>query len=181
MTRCVALLGGINVGGHRVRMDHLRRLFEQLGFHDVHTFIASGNVVFRPEEIDERRIRELVERHLEAELGYRVPVFLRTVEELTAIAAAWPFSDPPPEPHTLSVLFLDEPLSESSVNVLHDYRTPVDAFRVIGREIFWLCRTKTSESPVNWTQLGKSAVLPRRTVRNATTVRKLVAKFSEMK
>src|SRR5690606_38159343 len=113
MTRYVALLGGINVGGHRVKMDRLRHLFEQLGFADVHTFIASGNVVFRADEMDERRVREVAERHLHAELGYAVPVFLRSVGDLTAVAAAWPFPDPPPDPHTLSVMFLDEPLPEA--------------------------------------------------------------------
>lgn len=177
MTLYVALLGGINVGGHRVKMNHLRRLFEQLGYADVATFIASGNVVFRSEEADERALQHAMEGHLGAELGFPVPVFLRSLEELTAVARTWPFPDPPPDAHTLSVLFLDQPLPDPSVNLLQEYRTPVDAFRVVGREIYWLCLTKTSASPVNWTQLGRNVALPRMTVRNVTTVRRLAAKF----
>ncbi len=46
MPKYVALLRAINVGGHTVKMDHLRRLFEALGFTNVETFIASGNVIF---------------------------------------------------------------------------------------------------------------------------------------
>ena len=46
MTRYVAFLGGINVGGHRVSMERLRTEFGTLGFLDVSTFIASGNVIF---------------------------------------------------------------------------------------------------------------------------------------
>ena len=46
MTRLIAFLRAINVGGHTVKMDHLRQLFESLGFSGVETFIASGNVVF---------------------------------------------------------------------------------------------------------------------------------------
>ena len=46
MQRYIALLGGINVGGHRVKMAHLRALFEALGFEQVETLIASGNVIF---------------------------------------------------------------------------------------------------------------------------------------
>ena len=46
MTRYIAFLRAINVGGHVVKMDALRRLFESLGFSNVETFIASGNVLF---------------------------------------------------------------------------------------------------------------------------------------
>ena len=45
MPKYVALLRAINVGGHTVKMDRLRRLFEELGFKNVETFIASGNVI----------------------------------------------------------------------------------------------------------------------------------------
>jgi uncharacterized protein (DUF1697 family) len=46
MPKYVAFLRAINVGGHTVKMDHLRRLFEALGFTNVETFIASSDVVF---------------------------------------------------------------------------------------------------------------------------------------
>ena len=44
--KCAAFLRAINVGGHVVKMDALRRHFEQMQFTSVQTFIASGNVVF---------------------------------------------------------------------------------------------------------------------------------------
>jgi len=46
MPRYVALLRGINLGGHTVKMDRLKKLFEELGLKNVETFIASGNVIF---------------------------------------------------------------------------------------------------------------------------------------
>ena len=47
MPRYIAFLRAINVGGHNtVKMDFLRQLFESLGFSNVETFIASGNIVF---------------------------------------------------------------------------------------------------------------------------------------
>ncbi len=52
MQRYIALLGGINVGGHRVKMAHLRALFEALGFEHVETLIASGNVIFETARTD---------------------------------------------------------------------------------------------------------------------------------
>ena len=48
MTRYIAFLRAINVSGRRVKMDHVRKLFEALGFSNVETFIASGNVIFVP-------------------------------------------------------------------------------------------------------------------------------------
>jgi uncharacterized protein (DUF1697 family) len=52
MTQYVAFLRGINVGGHRVKMDRLREIFEETGLSDVSTFIARGNVVFSTEPLD---------------------------------------------------------------------------------------------------------------------------------
>ena len=74
--RHVAFLGGINVGGHRVTMERLRDEVTRLGFPDVSTFIASGNVMFsappRPDH------DEHLAQGLEAALGWPVPTFVRT-------------------------------------------------------------------------------------------------------
>ncbi|HMQ32546.1 MAG TPA: DUF1697 domain-containing protein [Chloroflexaceae bacterium] len=178
--RYVALLGGINVGGHRVKMAELRASFEALGFAEVATFIASGNVLFASGHSDVPALEGQIERQLGQALGYRVPVFLRTLEELRAIAADEPFPDAAagPGPHTLSVMFLAGPLPAAAQAALLASGTAMDEFRIRGREIYWLCRGKTSDSLVNWTLLGKSLPLPPMTVRNITTIRKLVAKHA---
>lgn len=87
----IALLRGINVGGHTVKMDTLRRLFEELGFGNVRSYIQSGNVFFIADEVDRAALAERIERHLRASLGYEVPVCLRTVAELEQVIAADPF------------------------------------------------------------------------------------------
>lgn len=87
----IALLRGINVGGHTVKMDALRRLFEELGFGNVRSYIQSGNVFFIADEVDRAALAERIERHLRASLGYEVPVCLRTVAELEQVIAADPF------------------------------------------------------------------------------------------
>src|SRR5258706_8436007 len=68
MPRCVAFLRAINVGGHTVKMDRLRTVFETLGFDEVETFIAIGNVLF-----DTRAGVPAVGRKIEAPLqeGHR--------------------------------------------------------------------------------------------------------------
>jgi uncharacterized protein (DUF1697 family) len=63
MPRYVAFLRAINVGGHIVKMDYLRSLFEELGFTNVETFIASGNVVFDSSYKNPASLEKKIEGH----------------------------------------------------------------------------------------------------------------------
>jgi len=84
MVRCVAFLRGINVGGRVVVKETLQKVFAGLGFNDVSTFKQSGNVIFETTKKTEMAKVE-IESALKAELGYEVPVFIRTVDELKNI------------------------------------------------------------------------------------------------
>ena len=64
MTRYIALLRGVNVGGITIRSAELRRLFEELGFDDVRTVLASGNVVFSAERADAATLKSRIEHAL---------------------------------------------------------------------------------------------------------------------
>ena len=91
MPRYIAFLRAINVGGHTVKMDALRELFEALGFEQVETFIASGNVIFETTETDTAALERRIETHLQAALGYAVATFLRSDAEVAAqLRRAWP-------------------------------------------------------------------------------------------
>ena len=91
MPRYIAFLRAINVGGHTVKMDVLRQHFEALGFSQVETFIASGNVVFETTAKNTRTLEKKIEQQLRAALGYEVATFIRTTAELAAIAQYQPF------------------------------------------------------------------------------------------
>ena len=80
----------MNVGGHRITNDDLRAAFGRLGFEDVGVFRASGNVAFDAGE-GEGDHTEKIEGGLESDLGYAVPTFVRTAEEMRALAADEPF------------------------------------------------------------------------------------------
>jgi len=86
MPRYVALLRGINVGGHVVKMDRLRTVFAAIGCSDVETFIASGNVIFSSPSGDAAALERRAEAALEEALGYEVTTFIRTPEQLQSIA-----------------------------------------------------------------------------------------------
>ena len=87
MTRYVAFLRAINVGGHTVKMDRLRALFEELKFANVETFIASGNVLFDSASKSTDAMETRIERHLEKALGYEVATFVRPLASLAAVSS----------------------------------------------------------------------------------------------
>ena len=78
MPRLVAFLRAINVGGHTVTMDDLRRLFVKMDFDGVETFIASGNVVFESRPKGGAALEKKIEAALHKALGYEVKSFLRS-------------------------------------------------------------------------------------------------------
>lgn len=108
----VALLRGINVGGHMVKMERLRALFVELGFTGVRTYIQSGNVFFETSSDDRAVLTSTIERHLRAALGYEVPVFLRTIPELEYVLALDPLrGEKIPPDQRLCIAFAANPIS----------------------------------------------------------------------
>jgi uncharacterized protein (DUF1697 family) len=175
LTRYVAFLRGINLGRRRVKMDHLRALFEELPFANVSTFIASGNVIFDAAETDTARLEQTIEAHLEKSLGYDVETYIRTPADLVTIAAFRPFAaeDDEASGHTVHVAFLRGALGEEHKRKLAEFRTAIDDFHLQGRDLYWLCRGRFTDSLVSWPRLAK-AIGSSSTARNVTTIRKLV-------
>ena len=178
MPKYVAFLRAINVGGHTVKMDYLRRLFEVLSFSNVETFIASGNVIFDSKSKNTKALEKKIEGHLQKTLGYEVATLIRTTTELAAIDDYKPFPDTQlkGEGNVLYVAFLaDEPSDEAKQKVM-SLTTEVDDFHVRGRELYWLCRKNIGESEVSGAMLAK-AVGMQATLRKTTTVKKIAAKY----
>jgi uncharacterized protein (DUF1697 family) len=176
MPRLVAFLRAINVGGPTVTMDHLRTEFEALGFTGVETFIASGNVIFETRAAAGRALERRIAARLAGALGYEVATFVRTGDEVTAIARHEPFTAATRSgAGALVVGFLTDPLTPAGRNALMALRTDIDDFEVRGREVFWLCRTKQSESKFS-NAVFERVLNVRATFRSTTTVVRLVAK-----
>src|SRR5438132_5812454 len=140
MSRYVAFLRAINLGGARmVKMDFLRRLFESLGFDQVATFIASGNVVFSTKRQSSSQVLERkIEKKLLEELGYDVTVFVRTGAEVVETAKRRPFPKSKIDSRTsCNIVFLPHALDTKLSQEVTCLRTATDEFRVQGREIYW--------------------------------------------
>lgn len=174
--RYIAFLRAVNVGKRQVKMDRLRTIFQEAGFTEVETFIASGNVIFTAPAQDGRALEQRIEGILREQLGFEVETFLRTPAELDAVARYRPFGDEG-DTHTVYVNFLYEPLPADAAERLTALRTEVDEFHVHGREFYWLARKKISESLVTGPMMSKAIGKVPSTNRNVTTVRKLAAKY----
>jgi uncharacterized protein (DUF1697 family) len=160
-------------------MDHLRDLFAGLGFRNVETFIASGNVIFDSPSKSAKALEKKIESCLLKALGYEVVTFVRAASELVGIAAYKPFSDSElnAKGHTLYIGFMASEPNEAAKNKLSSLTTKVDDLHLNGRELYWLRRTTFGESEISGALLAKTLGMPS-TLRNSTTVKKIAAKYS---
>jgi len=183
MTRYIAFLRAINVGGRNVRMSVLREQFEGLGLTSVETFIASGNVIFCAEKAGRKAaagghpLEAKIEKKLREALGYEVATFIRTAAEVAIVAKHQAFSDELLQTAAaLNVAFLPTPLDASGRKRLEEFESDIDTFHAHDRQVYWLCRKKQSES--RFSSAAFERVLQvRATFRSLGTVRKLADKY----
>lgn len=174
MTQYIAFLRAINVGGHTVKMEHLKKLFEALGFSNVETFIASGNVIFETLSKNSLALEKKIAIHLEKELGFEVDSFLRTTPEVIAIEKQCPFT-PKKKDDNVYVSFLHETLDKEKTATLMALKNKQNDFALRGREIYWL-RLNRDDSIFLKSSLEKILKVSS-TNRNMTTINKIVQKY----
>jgi len=179
MPKYVAFLRAINLGGHTLKMEPLRRLFEEMGFSGVETFIASGNVLFEADSTNTWELERKVEASLHDRLGFSVATFIRTADELAEIACYDPFKAPDldSEGSTLYIVFAAGPPGDQEVQKLLELASDANQLHASGREIYWLCRTSFSDSGFSLALLEKALGLPA-TIRNASTVKRIAKKYT---
>ena len=174
MSQHVAFLRAINVGGHVVKMDHLRGLFEGMGLTNVKTFIASGNVLFVSATKSPQVLEEKVARALEKALGYKVGVFIRSATEIASIAGHKPFTDAELEDGSMFVGLFPEPLTAGDRKIVASMETAVDLLRVHDREIYWRAGKNFRDAEFAPAKLEKKLGKPA-TFRNVNTMRRIAA------
>jgi len=175
MTTYIALLRGINVGGHRlIKMADLKAMFEALGFGAAQTYIQSGNVVFQADET-EQPLRLRIEQQIAATFGFSVTVALRTHGELARVISACPFApDAIAEGEHLYAALLTETPASAGIERLAASKIEPDEFRVLGREVYLLYRQNMRESQLT-NNLVESRLGVPATSRNWRTLTTLAA------
>jgi uncharacterized protein (DUF1697 family) len=174
MTKYIAFLRAINVGGHTVKMDHLIKLFEALGFSNVETFIASGNVIFETTAKNTTALEKKIGGHLEKSLGYEVDTFIRTVQEVADVEKRSPFAAQKKD-DSVYVAFLHETPNSTAISALMALKNKANDFAILEREVYWH-RLDKDDTLIVKKPLEKVLKLSA-TVRNLTTVKRIIEKY----
>jgi uncharacterized protein (DUF1697 family) len=180
MPRAVAFLRAINIGGHIVRMEELRRVFEDMGLSSVETFIASGNVVFDTRARNMRALEATISRTLRKALGYDVATFVRTTAELAEVAAHEPFDvESVKSAPTFCVAFVATPPDRAATSRIAALESDAHRFHIKGPHVYWLSTFRQNEPGFSKIALERTIGQPA-TVRGINTVRRMAARYAPM-
>ena len=174
MSRVVALLRGVNVGGKSLSMSDLREAAGDLGYGPVATYIQSGNVIVDAGGDDPATVAAALAGAIESALGVRVPVIARSREQLEAIVAANPYPEAAAaDPRFVLVGFLGGEPDRDGIPALAGRATEREDLTVAGNEVYLSCpdgfgRSKLGNDAVE-RALGVTS-----TIRNWRTVLKLL-------
>jgi uncharacterized protein (DUF1697 family) len=180
MPTYAAFLRAVNVGKRVIKMEALRTILGKSGLSNVQTMIASGNVVFDTPLRSVSRIEQAIERDLESSLGFTVTTFVRTLPELSALAEHPLVSGKAlAQGASLFVAFVRDTPSADTRRKLTALKTDGEDFQVYDHHVLWVVRGRFSDSALAGPSLERTLGVPT-TVRNATTVRRMVEKFRQV-
>jgi len=178
MTIYIALIRGINVGGHnKVPMAELRTAYEGIGLNRVKTYIQSGNVVFESEENAET-LRPKLEKALADRFGLSANVVVRTAEQWERVLANCPFdASALKDKESIQIAALTEPPSRKAMDALEANRGESENYAVAGSDIYFLFRPSVLESKLAkcLPKLGDTA-----TMRNWNTANRIAEMARDM-
>jgi uncharacterized protein (DUF1697 family) len=179
MTRYAAFLRAVNLGETRkAPADRLRAAFEAAGMEDVSTFRTSGNVIFTsPGRDGEAALVEAIENGLREELGFQVPVYLRTDDRVKKIAAKEPFAAAAvaQSKGKLQVALLSEKPSAAAKKRVMSLASERDRLTLDEAELYWLPSGGTQQSKLDWRSIERA--LGPSTIRTQGTIEALATKF----
>jgi uncharacterized protein (DUF1697 family) len=133
----IALLRGINVGGkNQLPMKALAEMFATLGCSNVSTYIQSGNVVCEAHDVLAPKLPKAIEKAIGESYGYRIPIVMRTRDELVRVTTDNPFLLAGADPSKLFVMFLADAPSAERIASLDPKRSPGDEFAIRGRDLY---------------------------------------------
>jgi uncharacterized protein (DUF1697 family) len=176
MTRFVAFMRGINVGGHIVKKDKLQEAFISSGFQNVVTYKQSGNVIFETSTTNIEEIKSKIETEFQSMLGYNVAVFVRTIPQLKSIIDQEPFKGQESVGSSFLVTFL--PTAQAIFPLQLPLTIPKSTAQIISAkatELFSVTHGGGEGALPN--PFVESKLKVKSTTRNLNIVREIVEKF----
>jgi uncharacterized protein (DUF1697 family) len=135
MSRYVAFIRGINVGGVVLKMEDLKKMLEYIGFSNVSTYIQSGNALFESKESNKRKMEAEIAQEIKNKVDRDIVVIVKTVDELRRIAEAHPLAGLGDEKN-LYVTVLSYDPTGPDVEILMETMNEVDRHEVMHRAVY---------------------------------------------
>ena len=172
------MLRGINLGKRQLKSAELKAVVEGLGFTDVKTILASGNVVLEAGEAKPEALERDLHAALEKSTGLKSEVFVRNRAELQKLVEANPFPDEARErPSFLVLAFHRDPVDKAAIARLAESYAGPERMVAIGRELF--TDFPDGQGRSNLIPAMQKAKLSQGTARNWNTVQKLLAALGD--
>lgn len=176
MKTYIALLRGINVGGHKkIKMADLRVLMNQLGFSAVETYIQSGNIVFDSNENERSLLGQNIKKAIAETFGFDVPILLKTKQEIAAILEESPFKKAADiAENKIYYTLLHETPKEDAIASLVAKDYPNERFVITANCVYLNCFLGAGKAKLN-NALIERKLNVQATTRNHRTLLKLLA------
>ncbi len=174
MATYIALLRGINVGGHKkILMADLRTLLEEMDLEKVQTYIQSGNIVFHSEDTDSLAIAKSIELKIWEKYGFDVPVLVKRPEDFTYVMERHPYPGKfHAEENRFMVVFLYDSPSPTLSAELGNQTNSIEQFIIDKNYIYMYYAEGYAKAKVNTNYIEKKLGL-KSTARNLKKIRTL--------
>ncbi|HRG58717.1 MAG TPA: DUF1697 domain-containing protein [Bacteroidia bacterium] len=141
MTTYISLLRGINVSGYNIiKMDHLKKMMNSLGFEHVKTYIQSGNIIYQSKQNDISKLSENIKNEILKVFGFDVQVQTLTMDSLEKVIFNNPYAKPPFNLALLHVTFLSAIPTPEKIDFLKTVEIKNDSFEIIEQSMYLYCR-----------------------------------------
>ncbi|MDR2921003.1 MAG: DUF1697 domain-containing protein [Tannerella sp.] len=175
MTTYISILRGINVSGQNlIKMDALQKMYKNLGFGNIATYVQSGNVIFNSENAEPEKLGTEITQQIEKDFGFNVPVIVLTIDNLKQITDNNPFTKDLNKDKTfLYVTFLSSNPDEYDIKAIEEKKQDGEEVFITGHAVYLYCPNGYGRTKLNNTFLEKKLKVGA-TTRNWKTTNELL-------
>ena len=178
MKTYIALFRGINVGGNNILpMKELVAVLDEMGLHNIKTYIQSGNAIFQSAEKNTASLALNISRAIKQSYGFEPKVLLIDGAALKQAILANPYPEAESEPNTLHLNFLASVPASPDWNALENLKSATERFKLIGDVLYLHAPDRMGKSKLYASLEKKLGVAM--TTRNWRTVSKLMEMVRE--
>ena len=177
----IALLRGINVGGHKkIKMADLRELLAALGLRNVRTILQSGNAIFDADENDLAALKTRLEDGIRDRFGFDVVCILRTADEFNSTLRNQPFTEAQlRQPNKAAIVFLSDAAQPAAIDRLLENNPGREVINAAERELFIYYTDGMARSKLDNKRIER-ALSVGTTIRNWNTCGRIVKLLDEI-